>query len=172
MYIRNKIWITICDVNVNSLCARDYATLYRRMDIIYKFIIPFLSALCALFTKIESVSNINIVFYSAIIMFVFSSIKALLNATSISKDTIYILDNLFKKYSDIENKLANLMQDLDKGIYSEEKITKKFNYIAEEITQINKELNSKIVWIPKFIEKKLQMESKIHLKNTYYEEYQ
>ena len=171
MYIRNKIWITICDVNVKSLCARDYATLYRRIDFGYKLIVPFLSALCVFFTKIESVSNTNIVFYSATIIFILSTIKALLSAISISKDTIYALDNLFKKYSDTENKLANFMLELDKSISSEEKITKKLNPIIEEITQMDKELNSKIIWIPKFIEKKLQIESEKHLKNTYYEEY-
>jgi len=169
MITRNKIWDEIKEADVFSRCAMRYASVQRKIQFAYKIAIPVLAALCALFSKLNMP---NYTFWSAILLFVSSIIKAFFSRINLSELNIDQLDRLGVEFEKIRTKDECLMDELDKGLLIEEEAIRELNKHSREYSKKKSELNKLILWIPSGIKKSLQKESEDYLKGIHYNQYQ
>lgn len=168
MIIRNKIWEEIEEADVFFRCAREYASVQRQIMFAYKIAIPLLAALCVLFTKLEMP---NYTFWSAILIFVSSVLKAFCTQIILSEKDIDRLDELGVEFDNCRLDYENLMEKLDNEEISEEKAIEELNKRSQIISRKKSELNKLVLWIPFWIKRRLRKDSEDYLLRVHYNQY-
>lgn len=168
MVIRNKIWEEIEEADVFFRCAREYASVQRKIKLAYKIAIPLLAALCVLFTKMEMP---NYTLWSAILIFVSSVLKAFCTQIILSEKDIEKLDKLGVEFENCRLDYENLMDKFDNEELSEDKVIEELNMQSKNYNWKKSELNKLVLWIPFWIKRRLQKESDDYLLRVHHNQY-
>ncbi len=168
MIIRNKIWEFIKEADINYRCAIKYASVQRQISFCYKVITPLLAALCALFTKLEMP---NYSFISAIIIFISSILKIFCTQIILSEKDIDNLDNLGVNFEKYRTTFEKLLEESDNGDLTDKEVLKTLNKNNIDYCKKKSELNKLVLWIPSWVNKKLQEESEKYLLRVYHNKY-
>lgn len=164
MIIRNKIWEEIVHADANAICSRRYATVQRRIQIAYAILIPFCSALCALFAKLEwKEATIG----TAVMMFISTLAKGIFPKIILSERNIIRLDELFKEFMDYRNNIEKLFDDFDNNVINQRQAKTQLDDIIQSNTKRTAELNKLVLWIPKCIDNSITKESEEYLNRVY-----
>ena len=168
MIVRNKIWEEIKEADVFYRCAIEYASVQRQILFFYKVAIPILAALCALFVKLEMPS---FTFWSAILIFVSSILKAFCTQIILPDSDIEKLDKLGVDFESYRVKDEKLMEELDNDKIMDEDAIKELNKHNSDYCKKKSELNKLVLWIPFWIKKRLKMSSDEYLLRVHHNQY-
>lgn len=169
MIVRNKIWDEIVHSDANAICARKYANVQRRIQLFYLISIPVLSAICVFMAKMELC---NETFWTALVIFISSIVKAIFPQIILPEKEIIKLDKLYQDFTDYYTKVEDIWSRVDKKTISDEDAEKEL--VALQKTNVKKkaELNKLVIWIPKYIDNKITKESERHLNAIFNNEYE
>lgn len=168
MIVRNKIWEEIKEADVFYRCAIEYASLQRQISFSYKFAIPVIAALCALFAKLEMP---DFTFWSAILIFASSVVKSFCTQIILPEKNIEALDQLgidFERYRDKDEKL---MEKFDNEEITDEEVIKELDKHNSDFYKKKSELNKLVLWIPFWKKKQLQKISDNYLLRVHHNQY-
>lgn len=168
MIIRNKIWDEIKEVDVFSRCAMRYASVQRKIQFAYKIAIPVLAALCALFSKLNMP---NYTFWSAVLICLSTILKSFFTQIILSEKDIEKLDKLGVEFENFRTKFEDLMRKLDNNEISDYEASNIIDKQQSTYSKKKSELNKLILWIPSWINNRLQKESEEYLKGIHYNQY-
>lgn len=164
MIVRNKIWEEIKQTKANAICAQKYSTVQRRIDLVYKVMIPLLSALCVLFSTMEWYDK---TLCSAIVLFVSSTAKAIFPKLILPEKSILALDELYKAFNNSLTDLESLFHNLDNNTISENDAVSEISKLIKSNAELSEELNRLVLWIPAFADKRITEETEYYLNATY-----
>lgn len=111
MIVRNLIWEEITQSHANAICARKYATIQRRIELLYKVLIPVLAALCTLLSALSIYKGTTI---TAAVIFISSTAKSVFPKVILPEKDIQSLDELYKFYTEYNAEAGKLFHSLDK----------------------------------------------------------
>lgn len=168
MITRNKIWDEIKDADVFSRCAMRYASVQRKIQFAYKIAIPVLAALCALFSKLNMP---NYTFWSAVLICLSTILKSFFTQIILSEKDIEKLDKLGVEFENFRTKYEDLMRKLDNNEISDYEASNIIDKQQSTYSKKKSELNKLILWIPSWINNRLQKESEEYLKGIHYNQY-
>lgn len=168
MITRNKIWDEIKEADVFSRCAMRYASVQRKIQFAYKIAIPVLAALCALFSKLNMP---NYTFWSAVLICLSTILKSFFTQIILSEKDIEKLDKLGVEFENFRTKFEDLMRKLDNNEISDYEASNIIDKQQSTYSKKKSELNKLILWIPSWINNRLQKESEEYLKGIHYNQY-
>jgi hypothetical protein len=168
MITRNKIWDEIKEADVFSRCAMRYASVQRKIQFAYKIAIPVLAALCALFSKLNMP---NYTFWSAVLICLSTILKSFFTQIILSEKDIEKLDKLGVEFENFRTKYEDLMRKLDNNEISDYEASNIIDKQQSTYSKKKSELNKLILWIPSWINNRLQKESEEYLKGIHYNQY-
>lgn len=168
MITRNKIWDEIKEADVFSRCAMRYASVQRKIQFAYKVVIPVLAALCALFSKLNMP---NYTFWSAVLICLSTILKSFFTQIILSEKDIEKLDKLGVEFENFRTKFEDLMRKLDNNEISDYEASNIIDKQQSTYSKKKSELNKLILWIPSWINNRLQKESEEYLKGIHYNQY-
>lgn len=168
MIVRNDIWEEVKQAYTNAICAGKYATVQRRIGILYKILIPVLSALCVLFSSLKWQDGTT---GTAVLLFVSSMAKAIFPKIILPDKDIIALDGLNSFFMDYHHKMNELLHQLDYKKIDEDKALQEMRKQRKNATLKASELNKLIIWIPSWVDKKLTQDTDNHLNAIYNNKY-
>lgn len=168
MIVRNDIWEDLKQAYANAICAGKYATVQRRIGILYKILIPVLSALCVLFSSLKWQDGTT---GAAILLFVSSMAKAVFPKIILPDKDIIALDGLNSFFMDYHHKMNELLHQLDYNKIDEDKAIQELRKQKKNMTAKATELNKLILWIPSHVDRKITLETDYHLNAIYNNKY-
>lgn len=168
MITRNKIWDEIKEADVFSRCAMRYASVQRKIQFAYKIAIPVLAALCALFSKLNMP---NYTFWSAVLICLSTILKSFFTQIILSEKDIEKLDKLGVEFENVRTKFEDLMRKLDSNEILDYEASNIIDKQQSTYSKKKSELNKLILWIPSWINNRLQKESEEYLKGIHYNQY-
>ena len=168
MIVRNLIWEEITQSHANAICARKYATIQRRIELLYKVLIPVLAALCTLLSALSIYKGTTI---TAAVIFISSTAKSVFPKVILPEKDIQSLDELYKFYTEYNAEAGKLFHSLDKKKINEETALEKIKKLKSKAADKNAELNKLVLWIPHVIDKRITIESEHHLNRIFFNKF-
>lgn len=147
--LRNKIWEEIKETLGDKICANKYADLQERLNLIYKILIPLMSATCSLLSFLEHNIPAMVI---AILTFLISVVKAFGTKLILTEKKIEHLHNLCLDFDKLLDDMEQLFWDYDNGRKDDDGANEKFNELKEQIRNPREQLNRLVLYIPGWVD--------------------
>ena len=163
----NQIWKELKTYKTYALCAREYASVQRKLSVIYNISIPLLAAVCVFLAKIE---NYDASIITAFVILVSSGLKAIFPQLLLSDKSLETLDAIGTFFDKHSNEAQVLMNGLRNNSISVDDTEKKLEKLIKTKSSKETELNKLILWIPFWVNRRMTKRVERELKETNYEQ--
>lgn len=159
----NQIWKELKTYKAYALCAREYASIQRKLSVVYNISIPLLAAICVFLAKIE---NYDATIITACIILISSGLKAIFPILLLSDKSLDTLDAIGTFFDKQANEAQFLMNGLKNNTISVNDAEKKLEKLVKAKSNKETELNKLILWIPFWENRRMIKQVELELKET------
>lgn len=159
----NQIWKELKTYKTYALCAREYASIQRKLSVVYNISIPMLAAVCVFLAKIE---NYDATIITAGIILISSGLKAIFPRLLLSDKSLDALDTIGTFFDKHANEAQFLMNGLRNNTISVNDAEKKLEKLVKAKSNKETELNKLILWIPFWENRRMTKQVERELKET------
>jgi hypothetical protein len=162
----NQIWKELKTYKTYALCAREYASIQRKLSVIYNISIPLLAAVCVFLAKIE---NYDATIVTACIILISSGLKAIFPRLLLSDKSLDAIDAIGTFFDKHANEAQFLMNGLRNNTISVNDAEKKLEKLIKTKSNKETELNKLVLWIPFWVNRRMTKQVERELKENNYE---
>lgn len=162
----NQIWKELKTYKTYALCAREYASIQRKLSVIYNISIPLLAAVCVFLAKIE---NYDATIITACIILISSGLKAIFPRLLLSDKSLDAIDAIGTFFDKHANEAQFLMNGLRNNTISVNDAEKKLEKLVKTKSNKETELNKLVLWIPFWVNRRMTKQVERELKENNYE---
>ena len=162
----NQIWKELKTYKTYALCAREYASIQRKLSVIYNISIPLLAAVCVFLAKIE---NYDATIITACIILISSGLKAIFPRLLLSDKSLDAIDAIGTFFDKHANEAQFLMNGLRNNTISVNDAEKKLEKLVKTKSNKETELNKLVLWITFWVNRRMTKQVERELKENNYE---
>ena len=162
----SQIWKELKTYKTYALCAREYASIQRKLSVVYNISIPLLAAVCVFLAKIE---NYDATIITACVILVSSGLKAIFPRLLLSDKSLDALDAVGTFFDKHSNEAQFLINGLRNKTISVNDAEKKLEKLVSTKSNKETELNALVLWIPFWENRRMTKQVERELKEANYE---